>query len=306
MGCNRAFGWLGQNQRYYFFVYPREARACRMSENATFTRFLRITFMKRFENKVALVTGGAAGIGRATVERLVQEGASVMIADYNKDGACSLSSRLNSRGYDTEAAFYDARDLASGKEIVSDTLAWKSRIDVLVNNVGGSDLKRDRNLLDLDMDYVQEVFRLNLTSMMVTIRETLPDMMQRQQGSIVNVSSVSASFGDFRGTLYGMSKAGVNNLVRYVATQYGRYGIRCNGVAPWLVLTPAALKNIPESMQEVFLKYNTVPYLGRAEDVAASIAFLASDDARYISGQTLSVDGGMSCHNPTVADLQAL
>lgn len=262
--------------------------------------------MNRFENKTVLVTGGASGIGRATVERLTAEGACVMIADRNTQKTEEFAEQLRQKGYQAKATYYNANDMASGGEIVKKTLQWQGTIDCVVNNVGGSDLSRDLNVAELDMEYFDEVFHLNLKSMLSTIRAALPAMIEKGTGNIVNVASIGGLTGDFRGSLYGMSKAGVINLTRYVATQFGHKGIRCNSVAPGLILTPAVNRNLPEQIQQIFLKYNTVPYLGKAEDIAATIAFLASDDARYISGQTIVVDGGMECHNPTIYDIQEL
>lgn len=260
----------------------------------------------RFDKKTALVTGGASGIGRATVERLLAEGARVVIADYNVDEAEKLAQELGKADYPAKAVYYNATDMNSGAEAVQKTIEWFGGIDCLVNNVGGSDLSRDLDILHLDMAYFDAVFHLNLKSMLATTRAALPAMMQQGKGSIVNVASISGLLGDFRGSLYGMSKAGVINLTRYVATQYGHQGIRCNGVAPGLILTPAATRNLPDGIRKIFLKYNTVPYLGDAADIAATIAFLASEDARYISGQTIIADGGMGCHNPTIEDISAL
>ena len=262
--------------------------------------------MNRFEQKVALVTGGASGIGRATVERLSSEGASVVIADYNLEEAEMLAERLRPKGCRVKAIYYNATDMDSGANAVAQTISWMGGIDCLVNNVGGSDLKRDLDVAALDMDYFDDVLHLNLKSMLATIRAALPAMKEKGEGSIVNVASVGGLLGDFRGSLYGMSKAAVINLTRYVATQYGKEGIRCNAVAPGLILTPAATRNLPEEVRRVFLKYNTVPYLGEAADIAAVIAFLASEDARYVSGQTIVADGGMGCHNPTIEDIADL
>ena len=233
--------------------------------------------MERMNNRVALVTGGASGIGRATVERLVREGAKVAVADYNLEAAEKLAVALNADGEKVLPLYYDAADLDSGQAAVVRTLAHFGTIDVLVNNVGIGDMKRDVDVVCLDLDYFDEVMHTNLKSMLAISRTALPVMAEKKQGAIVNVSSIGSLMGDFRGTLYGLSKAGVNNLTRYIACQYGRSGIRCNAVA----------------------------YLGNAEDVAATIVFLASDDARYISGQTLVVDGGMSCHNPTIDEVSA-
>ena len=123
-------------------------------------------------------------------------------------------------------------------------------------------------------------------------------------GTIVNVASLGGLLGDVRGTLYGLSKAGVINLTRYIASQFGKYKIRCNSVSPGLVLTSAATNNLNQSAQDIFLKYNTLPYLGYAFDIASIIAFLASDDARYVTGQNIIADGGMSCHNPTIKEIR--
>lgn len=262
--------------------------------------------MNRFDKQIALVTGGAGGIGRATAERLASEGASIVIADYHLEDAEKLAVGLRNDGCQVKAVYYNATDMNSGTEAVNKTIEWFGGIDCLVNNVGGSDLKKDLDILDLDMEYFDEVFHLNLKSMLATVRAALPAMIEKRKGSIVNVASISGLLGDFRGSLYGLSKAGVINLTRYISTQYGHSGIRCNGVAPGLILTPAATRNLPEVMQKIFLKYNTTPYLGEAADIAAIIAFLASDDARYVSGQTIIADGGMSCHNPTIEDIAAL
>ena len=129
----------------------------------------------------------------------------------------------------------------------------------------------------------------------------IPIMTANGGGNIVNVASISGLTADANGTLYGASKAGVINLTKYIATQMGKKNIRCNAVAPGLVLTPAALDNLNEDVRNIFLGQCATPYLGEPEDVAATIAFLASNDARYITGQTIVVDGGLTVHNPTVA-----
>ena len=258
---------------------------------------------KRFESRVALVTGAAAGIGKATAERLAAEGARLVIADYNYPEAERLAEQLNREGTPAFALRFDAFETESCREIVARTIERYGTIDILVNNVGGSDLSRDLDLLNMDLG---EVFHLNLRSVMATTQAALSEMTLRNRGSIVNTASIGGLLGDFRGTLYGAAKAGVIGLTRYIASQYGKLGIRCNAVAPGLVLTPASTRSLPESVRSVFRKHNAVDYLGQAADIAATIAFLASDDARYVTGQTITADGGMDSHNPTVAELAGL
>lgn len=259
--------------------------------------------MDRFTNKVALVTGGARGIGKSSAERLCMEGARVVVADYNAEGVYQTVADFREQGFVADALVFNATDVDNCKRIVQKTIALHGKIDVLVNVVGGNDLNRDKAVGELDIDYFDEIFHLNVRSMLVSIQTALPDMIKQGGGSIVNIASMSGVTGDFRGTLYGMCKAGVISLTRYVATQYGKAGIRCNAVAPGLVVTPAVELSLPEVYKTLFLKHNSLAYLGRPEHIASTVAFLASDDAAYINGQTILADGGMTCHNPTVGDM---
>ena len=256
--------------------------------------------MKKLVNKVALITGASNGIGKATAERFVKEGAKVIIADHNMERAEKFASSLRDNQFHAQAVMFEATDIRHASKAVDKALEFYGAIDCVVNNVGGSDLSKDLSAGDLDIRYFDEVMHMNLRSMIATVQSALPYMKEKKEGTIINVASIGGLLGDLRGTLYGISKAGVINLTRYIATQYGRYGIRCNGVAPGLVLTPAAIENLTPEQRETFRQYNSLPYSGQPEDIAGIIAFLASEDARYISGQTIIADGGMSCHNPTV------
>lgn len=262
--------------------------------------------MKKLVNKVALITGASSGIGKATAERFVKEGAKIIIADHNLIAAEKFASSLRDNQFHAEAVLFEACDIHSAAIAVDRAIEMFGGIDIVVNNVGGSDLSKDLNVTDLDINYFDQVMHTNLRSMLLTARAALPYMVNKSKcfsdetaGIIINVASIGGLLGDLRGTLYGISKAGVINLTRYIATQYGHFGIRCNGVAPGLVLTPAAINNLSDQDRETFSKFNSLPYAGQPEDIAGVIAFLASDDSRYISGQTIIADGGMSCHNPT-------
>lgn len=259
--------------------------------------------MKRFENKVIVITGAASGIGAATTRRVVEEGGKVVMADYAKDRADKLAEELRKEGADVQSRYFNATDLDSCLQLVNFTAEEYGRIDILVNNVGGTNLQKDRSIEDLDISYFDEAFHFNLRCAVYLSQLVIPLMENQGDGNIVNVASIGGITADFRGTYYGIAKAGVINLTRYTATQAGKKNIRCNAVAPGLVLTPAALNNLPEEMRKVFLRHNVLPYWGKPEDIAAVIAFLASEDACYITGQTIIADGGLSIHNPTVADI---
>lgn len=257
-------------------------------------------YMKKLVNRVALITGASSGIGKATAERFVKEGAKVLIADHNLERAEKFAASLRDNQFHAEAVMFEGKDCHSAAKAVDRAIELYGGIDCIVNNIGGSDLTKDLSVGELDLKYFDEVMHTNLRSMIATVQAALPYMKIHAEGCIINVASIGGFMGDSRGTLYGISKAGVINLTRYIATQYGKYGIRCNAVAPGLILTPAATENLSQQEMDNFLKYNSLPFAGRAEDIAGVITFLASDDARYVTGQTIVADGGMSCHNPTV------
>ena len=223
------------------------------------------------------------------------------VADHSEKRAEQLANELTHAGADVRHVYFSATELQSCKELIDFSMNEYQRIDVLINNVGGTDPKRDLSIEKLDINYFDEAFHLNLCCTMYLSQQVIPIMTANGGGNIVNVASISGLTADANGTLYGASKAGVINLTKYIATQMGKKNIRCNAVAPGLVLTPAALDNLNEDVRNIFLGQCATPYLGEPEDVAATIAFLASNDARYITGQTIVVDGGLTVHNPTVA-----
>jgi NAD(P)-dependent dehydrogenase (short-subunit alcohol dehydrogenase family) len=146
--------------------------------------------------------------------------------------------------------------------------------------------------------------RLNLSSTVFACRCAIPLMIASGGGAIVNTSSMVALSGDVRPTAYAAAKGGVISFTRFVATQYGRRGIRCNAIAPGLILTSRAAPR-PQAVLDAFARHTLVPHHGQPEDIACAALFLASDEARFITGQVLEVDGGVHVHNPTVADLRS-
>lgn len=229
--------------------------------------------MNRFENKIIIITGAAGGIGASTTRRIVSEGGKVVIADYSREKADQFAAELSNSGADVRPVYFSATELKSCKELITFTMKEYGQIDVLVNNVGGTNPRRDTNIETLDMDYFDEAFHLNLSCTMYLSQLVIPIMSAQGGGNIVNVASISGITADSNGTLYGASKAGVINLTKYIATHTGKKNIRCNAVAPGLILTPAALNNLNEEVRKIFLGQCATPYLGEPQDVAATIAF---------------------------------
>ena len=192
--------------------------------------------------------------------------------------------------------------------MVDTTLAAFGRLDILHNNAALLDpehMAGDVTIGDLDIDHWDRTIQINLRGYVLGCKYALPPMVAGGGGSIINTSSQAAELGDLRMSAYGMAKAGINSLTRYVATQYGKQGVRCNAVAPGIILTEAVLSG-PQSREELqafFGRHTLTPWLGTADDVANLVLFLASDESRYITGQVVSIDGGFSAHQPTYGEL---
>ena len=256
----------------------------------------------RFEDQVAIVTGGASGIGEATCRRLVAEGATVVIADVNEERAQALAAEL---GPAARAQVFDAADVKSIERLVLGTVERLGRLDVLHNNAALSapDIhKRDNNAIDIEFEVWDHVMAVNLRGYLAGCKYALPTMIAQGGGAIVNTASTGGFAGDITRMAYSVSKAAIIGLTRQIATHHGKQGIRCNAVAPGLVLTPGT-RGAAASVIEVMQRHLLVPEFGEPEDIAALVCFLASAEARYINGQTYIADGGMLAHNPTMADL---
>jgi NAD(P)-dependent dehydrogenase (short-subunit alcohol dehydrogenase family) len=261
--------------------------------------------MARLQGKVALITGAAHGIGEAAARLMAEEGAKVVVADMDLDGARAVVADIRSKGGEATAVLLDALCEASIREAVSTTRETYGSIGILYNNVGGTDSARDNTVVDTDWSYWATAMALNLDSTVLACRSAIPLMIEGGGGSIINTTSMVAVKGDLRPTAYACAKAGVISLTRFIAAQYGRRNIRCNAIAPGLVLTPRTVER-PQAVLDIFARHTLVPYHGRPEDIAYAALFLASDEARFVTGQVLEVDGGMHCHNPTLADLDEL
>jgi NAD(P)-dependent dehydrogenase (short-subunit alcohol dehydrogenase family) len=261
---------------------------------------------RRLDGRAAIVTGGAGGIGAAVVARLAADGASVVVADIDVAGAIAVAETVRAGGGVAHAVAVDLADESSVVELVAECIARFERIDILDNNAALTDaahLAHDRGVTDLDASVWDAMFAVNLRSQYLMIKHVVPHMMRGGGGSIVNVSSGAAMKGDLTRTAYSASKAGVESLTRSTAAQFGRAGIRANTIVPGLILTEAVRAGIPPEALASYTTTVLTPYVGEPVDVAGLVSFLASDESRYITGQTIVIDGGMSAHSARLPGL---
>ena len=254
--------------------------------------------------RVAIVTGAASGIGRASAIALARAGACVVVADLDATGAGRVAAEIASGGGRARAQQADVSDAGAVAAMVAAAVEGFGGLDILHNNAAASDpavIGSDGELADLDLAVWERTLAVNLRGPMLGCKYAIPRMLARGGGAIVNTSSASGLTGDLARVAYGVSKAGVDSLTRYVATQYGKRGIRCNSIAPGVIATPALEANIPPQMIAIYEQSHLTPRLGSPEDIANAVVFLVSDAAGFITGQTLCVDGGLLAHHPTYA-----
>lgn len=254
--------------------------------------------MDRVRGQVAVITGGASGIGRASAGLLAAEGAAVVIGDLKQEDASRAADEIIAAGGQAIGVAVDVMQEESLSALIRAAVTEFGRIDVMCNHVGGSNPRKDLDILGLDMDEFDRAMRLNVRSTLLGCRLAIPHMIEAGGGSIINTASVGGLAGDFVQVAYGSAKAAVIRMTEYVATQYGREQIRCNAIAPGAVMTPALADNLPAEEIEGIRTHNALPYLGEPEDVANLMLFLASPESRYITGQVITIDGGMTSHHP--------
>lgn len=242
--------------------------------------------MGKLDNKIALITGGASGMGKRMTELFVEEGAYVIAADINKELLDAVSQHDRVEGKVLNVMSED-----DWKKAVEEIIADHGRIDILINNAGISSEKQIQDITIEDWDLMM---RVNSFGPFAGMKHVLPYMAKQQRGSVVNISSYTAMVGMGTNT-YTASKGAVRAISRAASTQYGRFGIRVNAVFPGVIKTPMTEK-LSESSEVLQRLIQATPLqrLGTADDVARSVLFLASDDAAYITGAELVIDGGFS------------
>jgi 3-oxoacyl-[acyl-carrier protein] reductase len=243
----------------------------------------------RFEDKVAIVTGSGGGIGQAYVEALSREGAAVVVADINLQGAEKVADGIKGEGGTALALPVDVSDPASAKEMADRTLAEFGGIDYLVNNAaifGG--MKLDF-LITVDPEYYKKFMSVNLDGALWCTRAVYKKMAKRGGGAIINQSSTAAwLYSNF----YGLAKVGINGLTQQLATELGGQNIRINAIAPGPIDTEANRSTTPQEMVADIVKGIPLSRMGQPEDLVGMCLFLLSDEASWITGQIFNVDGG--------------
>jgi 3-oxoacyl-[acyl-carrier protein] reductase len=249
-------------------------------------------------NRVVIVTGGAAGIGRATARRFAADGARVAVWDVKAEGSAALCDELRETGGDAHFQQVDVTDAAAVEAAMAEMIGRWGRIDVLVNNAG---IVRDsllvrwkdgRQVAEMSEHDFDAVVAVNLKGVFLCGRAVVPHMIAGGGGVILNASSVVAHHGTFGQTNYAATKAGVISMTQTWARELGRHGIRVNAVAPGFIDTEM-VKAMPERFLTAMLEHTPIGRMGRPEDIAEAYFWLASDAASFVHGAVLQVDGGL-------------
>ncbi len=261
--------------------------------------------MGRLAGKVAIVTGGGGGIGSAVVRRFVSEGAKVAVADVFMDSANAVAEPMGDAAL---AVQFDAADPASVEALIETTVGHFGRLDILHNNAAMTDPAKhplDTDAVTIPIEIWDEIIDINLRGYLLGCKYAIPHMVKGGGGSIINTASNSGTAGDLARIAYGASKGAIITMTKYIATQHGRQNIRCNSVAPGVVLTEALAATVP-GLADIIKRHILTPEFGVPDDIAALVAFLASDESRYITGENISISGGGLSHQPHYADLLQL
>ena len=240
----------------------------------------------RLKDKIALITGAASGIGLATAKRFVEEGAIVAACDYNEEALKVAKKEVGDsyRIYKMDVSKHD-----EVKEIVNKIVDDLKKIDILVNNAG---ITKDNFLVKMPENDFDAVISVNLKGVYNVTQVVVENMMERKRGVILNASSVVGVYGNIGQTNYVASKAGVIGMTKTWAKEFARYGIRVNAVAPGFVKTPMTAK-VPQKVIDYMNSKTPLGRMGKAVEIANTYLFLASDEASFITGQVLGVDGGL-------------
>lgn len=242
----------------------------------------------RLENKVVIITGAGSGIGKETALLFAKEGAKVVVADVNEKAGEETAAEIKKNG---EGFFVrlDVTNREQSKQMVKDTLEKYGRIDILINNAG---IVQDALVLKMTEEQWDKVINVNLKGVFNCIQAVVEVMVNQGNGVIINTSSIVGLNGNVGQTNYAATKAGLIGMTKTLAKELGKKGIRVNAVAPGFIMTPMT-SNVPEKILELMKEKTPLRRLGEPGDVAYAYLYLASDEARFINGAVLRVDGGL-------------
>ncbi|CAG0977151.1 MAG: 2,5-dichloro-2,5-cyclohexadiene-1,4-diol dehydrogenase [Candidatus Methanoperedens nitroreducens] len=243
----------------------------------------------RVKDKVVIITGGGSGIGRETGILFAKEGAKVVIADVNEKAGAETVELIKNAGGEAFFARLDVSNREQAKQVVKETIAKYGRLDVLINNAG---IIQDALVVKMTEEQWDKVIDINLKGPFNCIQAVVGQMISQGSGVILNISSIVALYGNVGQTNYAATKAGLVGMTKTLAKELGKKGIRVNAVAPGFIYTPMT-EAMPEKILEMMKEKTPLKRLGTPADVASTLLFLASDEASFINGAVISVDGGL-------------
>ena len=251
------------------------------------------------KNKVAIVTACTSGIGLSIALTLAQNSAKVYMAARNKQKADQIIN--DHKDLDLNFVYFDASDIESYKNFVNEVANKEGRLDILVNNFGGTDMNVDKTIFDTNYDDYIKIVNENLASIFIPSQQAVNVMKHQGFGSIINISSIGSLVPDVTRIAYSTTKSMINSLSQNMAVQVAKYGIRVNAVLPGMTNTNAVSNNLPKEFLTEFLKNVPIGRIGEPEDISNMVLFLASDLSTYITGEIISVAGGFGKPTPLYA-----
>lgn len=259
--------------------------------------------MEKLKGKVAVVTAATRGIGYACVKALAEEGAVVYLAARNMEKAAARAEELHTKGYLVKTVYNDATEKESYAKMIETVAEQEGKIDILVNNFGTSNPRKDLDIKRTVYEEYIHTIELNLASVFLPSQAVIPHMIANGGGSIINISSVGGVCPDISQIAYGTSKAAINYLTKLIAVQCARDNIRCNAVLPGMTATEAVEDNLSPEFKEFFLKHTPIRRMGAPEEVAGTVCYFAGDESAYTTGQIVEVSGGFGLPTPVFGDM---
>ena len=246
--------------------------------------------MFKLKNKVAIITGASRGIGKSVAQEISKSGAHVVCVSRSEDDLLKISSKLNDEGFSSSFFVCDVSDFSDFKKLIDDTVSKFNRVDILVNNAG---ITKDNLIMRMPESDWDKVIDVNLKGVFNGIKAVSRQMMKQKHGRIINISSIVGLIGNPGQANYAASKAGVIGLGKAVSKELASRNITVNTIAPGYIETDM-VEDIQETVKEDLFKQIPLGRIGKPSDIATAVLYLASDEAGYITGQTLTIDGGMT------------